>query len=561
MLDNQGLAQEIMNKSEILLKTSEELSLFMKRADFQSSSGAVEGMGAMLTDLIKMSSTLIKENPELNLPKALLSIQKSLILLWDDYRRGNDPSKSIRKIEYELIPLIQEMRAEFYFWACVYPDREKMDRYYKEEINQWYRNAYLESAEKTGEYPYEVSIVVVGYNKLDYTRACVESLLKFVPPDLNYELILLNHGSSDGTKEYFESVKPHKQLDVAVNGGGSDAVYRISEGKYSLYISNDVLITPNAIENMLCCMRSDENIAWVVPATSVVSNAQILPLQYETAPQLWNAARENNQKDPFRWEQRVRLCNPIDLRRNKAFFETQAATYPFLRNASAFPDDRISLLLRRGGYKLMLVKDAYCHHTGSVTLGEELQEQKGEEVYLKNRQLFYDAFQIDPWDKGFCYNSALFGILPCEKSGPVRILGINAGMGSNPLKIKEALKENVHNTDCRLYNYTMESKYLKDLKGISDEVRTLSSWAEFEGCNQGLDFDYILIEDHLENQIDVQERIAIVQQALKQDGYLVIRLTTRELAEWIEQERSAVTVSAVDFFACESTGYWAVIKG
>lgn len=551
MFKNQELAQEIMGKNETLLKASEELMLFIETADFQNGSKAVDSMNAMLTELITVSNTLKKCEPILNLSQALLSIQKSLILIWADCRKKNGVTRAVKKIKYELTPLIEEMCADFYFWACVYPDQEKMDRYYKEEIHQWYRNSYLESAEKTGTYLYEVSIVVVGYNKLDYTKACVESLLKFLPQDLSYELILLNHGSNDGTKEYFESIEPHKQLDIAVNGGGMGAVYRIVEGEYSLYISNDVLITPNAIDNMLCCMRSDKNIAWVVPATSNVSNAQTLSLQYHDTSQLWRIAEENNQTDPFRWEQRVRLCNPIDLRRNQAFFETQAANYSLSSNKFVFPDDKISLLLRRKGYKLMLAKDAYCHHIGSVTLENEIEKM----FYVQGREVFRTAFQIDPWGKGCCYDPMLFKTLIYGKPGHLDILGINAGMGSNPLKIKEMLKENVHNTDCKLYNYTMELAYLEDLKGISDEVRVLSSWADFETCNRGLDFDYILIEDHLEKQADVQERVEIVQKYLKKDGYLIIRLATRQTAVWSEQEYSAVIVPA-----CESTDYWAIIE-
>lgn len=249
------------------------------------------------------------------------------------------------------------------------------------------------------------------------------------------------------------------------------------------------------------------------------------------------------------------MCNPIDLRRNEIFYKTKAANYPFTRTEIAFPDDKISLLLRRNGYKLMLAKDAYCHHFGSITLKEELEKQNEEQLYSQVREMFQNAFQIDPWGKGRCYDPALFNILSCEKMEPVRILGINAGMGSNPLKIKEMLKENVHNTDCKLYNYTMELAYLEDLKGISDEVRVLSSWADFETCNQRLDFDYILMEDHLENQVDVQERVTIAQKYLKKDGNLIIRLATRQTAEWSEQEYSAVIAPA-----CESTDYWAIIE-
>lgn len=90
---------------------------------------------------------------------------------------------------------------------------------------------------------------------------CVESILAKIPEGLNYELILVNHGSDDGTKEYFESIHPNKQFDIAVNGGGVGAISKIVEGEFTFLVSNDVIVTPYAIENLLTCIRSDTKIA------------------------------------------------------------------------------------------------------------------------------------------------------------------------------------------------------------------------------------------------------------------------------------------------------------
>jgi GT2 family glycosyltransferase len=143
-----------------------------------------------------------------------------------------------------------------------------MEKYYREEMHSLGSNQYINNAVLTGEYRYDLSIAVIAFNKLEYTKQCVESILKYVPKDLHYELILINHGSTDGTKEYFESISPTKQLDIFINGGGLAAYTYICEGKYFMLVSNDVIVTENAIANMIKCMESDEKIAWVVPATS-----------------------------------------------------------------------------------------------------------------------------------------------------------------------------------------------------------------------------------------------------------------------------------------------------
>ena len=47
---------------------------------------------------------------------------------------------------------------------------------------------------------------------------CVASVLNNLPKNIKTEIILLNHGSQDGTKEYFEKMKEVKVINVAVNG-------------------------------------------------------------------------------------------------------------------------------------------------------------------------------------------------------------------------------------------------------------------------------------------------------------------------------------------------------
>ena len=51
-----------------------------------------------------------------------------------------------------------------------------------------------------------VSILIIAYNRIDKTKNCVESVLKYTD-DIDYELVLVDNGSSDGTYDYFKSVQ------------------------------------------------------------------------------------------------------------------------------------------------------------------------------------------------------------------------------------------------------------------------------------------------------------------------------------------------------------------
>lgn len=549
MIRNQDVAKQILDTINAGIEGTEYLYSALQEGNYALYETLVNDLYQLIAALQENADALKEEESELSLPAASASIKESLLRIYQYAKQ--DVGKALHKIEFEMLPLLEEMRGNFYFWGMVYPDKEKLQNYYEKERLQYFQNYYLEEALKTGEYRYEVSIIVIGYNKLEYTQMCVDSLLKYLPEGLSYELILLNHGSTDGTKEYFESIHPHKQLDIAVNGGGAGIVDRIAEGKYMLVVSNDVIVTANAIDNMLKCIRTDEKIAWVVPSTPNISNLQTIPLEYTTIEEMWKAAEENNVSNPYRWEQRVRLCNPIEVKRTDAF-QTYTGGYFHSKIARAFPDDRKSLLYRRKGYKLILAKDAYCYHFGSITIKSEMQKMGEAQVYLKGRKDFYRAFGVDPWGKGMCYDYDLFQELPCDKVGSVRILGINCGLGSNSLKIKENLKEKVHNLDTTLCNYTMEKEYIKDLEGISDEVKFTASWEEINKCVQGKKFDYILIEDGLENQGKPKEILERVSASLNKEGYMIVKLNNEVLIQWVKEKYKPVTVVE----AYGKTGNW-----
>lgn len=452
-----------------------------------------------------------------------------------------DRAYCLRKIKFELLPILQGIYAHFYYFQHLTEHPEKLNQYYQIGRNLLGGNTYTDKAIESGSYRYEVSIVVLAFNKLEYTKQCIKSILANIPKGLNYELILVNHGSNDGTKEYFESVHPYKQQDIAINGGGADSTWRIVEGEFTLFISNDIIVTPHAVENMLACIRSDPQIAWVVPSTPNVSNLQTISARYDTQGELLQFAEQNNSLDPFRWEQRVRLCNPIDLRRNSVFYATSGlCVHNFFHTlhqdyVTSFPDDRISLLLRRNGYKMMLAKDAYCHHFGSVTLKDEIQQHNEQRYYLEGRQEFYKAFGVDPWGTGFCYDPIFCNRVVDDEHNHVEVLGINCGLGSNSLKIKEQIKEYCHNTDCGLTNLTDDVRYLKDLQGISDQVAVTTAIKGFKTAISQHVFQYIVWETPFLEKYKFSTLFDICIEHLDKNGKMLIKLT-RQSQKYFKQK-------------------------
>ncbi len=460
--------------------------------------------------------------------------------------------KAEMKLRYELAPTLEEAYMQFYYWAYVYthPDREEL--YYRKDMYELASNPYANAALETGEYKYEVSFTVTGYNHLDYTKMCVESLLKNIPRGLNYELILFDNGSVDGTEAFFESICPTKLIKAKTNHGIGSSALRAREGKYSFSISNDVIVLPNAIENSLECIQSADDIARVVPTTPNVSNLQTIYIQYRDADEMVAAARQNNGKNPFRWEQRTRLCNPLNIDNMHLCYSKEGLCHNgyLNKNCNMFPDDRFSLLCRRAGYKMYLAKDAYCHHFGSVTLKDEIARYNEQKFYDDGRQKFYEWFGIDPWGTGFCYDPIFMERVVGEHQGHTEVLGINCGMGSNSLKIKEQIKEYCHNTNCTLTNVTDDERFFLDLRGVSDAAETVTKIKAFKELLYQKQFDYIVWETPFLTQFKFETLLTLCLEHLTNGGLLLLKKT--------EQVKGHITVDNIETGSLE--GGWITLQ-
>lgn len=427
--------------------------------------------------------------------------------------------KAKNKIEFELIPLTEYFAAIYYARNIVVDEKNAAISPYKETLDNLISNKYIEKSIETGNWKYDLSIVVTGYNKLEYTKKCLKYIFKYYPRHLRTELILINHGSTDETKKYFEEVNPDKQLDIKINGGGLSCIDRIIEGRYSVFISNDVFVQHDSISNIYECISSNNDIAYVVPATPNVSNIQTIYADYNSEKELELFSYKNNKSDSARWELRTRLCNPLCITDNILLYKKKELGFLFNFPSPFFPDDTLSLLCRRNGYKMILAKDAYCYHCGSVTLKEDVNSSSAE-AYLKGRKNFESRFGIDPWFK-CAYAYHLFDQYDINKQGHVSILSVDGGLGGNGLKIKELLKEK-NNNDVYLKYCLTDTLYYNDVRYLGDDVSVIDSYNTL--LNETEKYDYIIIESIKLNKNDYWDLHKSLMKISNKDAVIILEI-------------------------------------
>lgn len=308
-----------------------------------------------------------------------------------------------------------------------------------------------------------VSVVLLAFNHLEYTKLCVESLYRHTG-DVDFELITVDNGSSDGTKEFFESLPNAKKLSFPENVGVDRAVnagFRLARGKYTLNLSNDIVVTPRWLSNLVACMESDERIAMAVPVCGFSSNDQQVDLHYDTLGQMQEAAEKYNRSDPDLWEDRLKLVTYACLFRTDVFQTVGGFDEEF--NPGAYDDDAMSFLLRRRGYRLILAKDTYVHHFGSVTFNEEYRKNN---IAVRNRELFFRKFGVDSWGAGTADRNVV-SLAGCGREGEIRVLGVGQSCGASLLQIKNGFRRN-GNRAVKLYYLSEAARSIPDLETVCE---------------------------------------------------------------------------------------------
>ncbi len=105
-----------------------------------------------------------------------------------------------------------------------------------------------------------VSIIILCWNSLEYTKKSIESISKNT--NLNYQLVIVDNGSTDGTSQYLMTMLNEKDLLIrnAKNIGfpaGNNLGARVATGEYLLFLNNDCEVEPNWLEQLIISSKEE----------------------------------------------------------------------------------------------------------------------------------------------------------------------------------------------------------------------------------------------------------------------------------------------------------------
>ncbi len=215
-----------------------------------------------------------------------------------------------------------------------------------------------------------VSIIILTYNQLSYTKECVESIRRHTPEP--HEIVFIDNGSSDGTVKWLrQEVKNRPDWRLIENDGnlgfpkGCNQGIEASSGEYILLLNNDVVVTENWLSGMLEVLNSAPDTGIVGPLTNNISGPQKVPVAgyRSTARGLDEYAaafrRQNrNRRIPMR-----RIVGFCMLFRRALIDKVGVLDERF--GSGNYEDDDFCLRAALLGYTNLVAGDVFLHHYGS----------------------------------------------------------------------------------------------------------------------------------------------------------------------------------------------------
>jgi GT2 family glycosyltransferase len=206
------------------------------------------------------------------------------------------------------------------------------------------------------------SITFACYNAVEYTKLCIESLIKYGTP--LERLIVVDNGSTDATREYLKSlplggcILNNKNLGcgVAWNQGAL-----AQQTEWSIIMNNDVLVSPGWIDSLIDSAERNK--------LKIISPALIEgPQDYDFEEFATKAS--NKMKNALRMGNPHAVCLAVheSVWMDIGYFQAMPKLW-------GYEDTMFFHAARKEGIRMATTGASWLHHFGSITQSEMKRER------------------------------------------------------------------------------------------------------------------------------------------------------------------------------------------
>ncbi len=211
---------------------------------------------------IKEAKSLIRKFEDSTKDDIDIISMKAVILIMDNKL---EEAKQILKYAINLEKTNPDVLFNLAYIYEISGEYEKAYEYYSNAKNNSKDNEFISNTEnimnklkenlnlQNNDEKIKTSIVILTYNKLEYTKLCIDSIRKYTKSG-TYEIVVVDNNSTDDTREW---LKEQKDIKVILNdenlgfpGGCNVGINAAEKENDILLLNNDTIVTPRWLENL-----------------------------------------------------------------------------------------------------------------------------------------------------------------------------------------------------------------------------------------------------------------------------------------------------------------------
>ncbi len=261
-----------------------------------------------------------------------------------------------------------------------------------------HRGAKLVEASESATMHPRVSVIVLTYNNLDLTEACLSSIDLYSDYP-NLEVIVVDNASSDGSPDFLRkwaaATPPTGQTRRLIlnddNRGfaaGNNQGLAVATGDYMVILNNDTYVTRGWVGTMLNHFRHREkpaSLGLVGPVTNNIGNEARIEITYHTMEEMAQKAHA------YTTQHAGQSINVKAV----AFFCTMLsrATYEKIGGLDEafgrgfFEDDDYCQRVRQAGLDIIVADDVFVHHQLSASFNK-LGSTEKQAIFDRNKAIY-----------------------------------------------------------------------------------------------------------------------------------------------------------------------------
>jgi GT2 family glycosyltransferase len=225
----------------------------------------------------------------------------------------------------------------------------------------------------------------------------------------NYEVIVIDNGSADGTRGLVERhalADPRARLVIEIANTGFAAAdnraARASEGEYLIFLNPDTMVTAGWVGRLVRLCRDRSSVGIVVPVNNFAGEARI-PIDYGSAREMeWFAQALARRRAGESTEILVAplFCALLPRTIWKEIGELDEG-YQF----GMFEDDDFSLRVRRSGRSILTAEDCFVYHFGQASF-KKLPREQYQAIFQQNLHRFETK-----WNTRWLHQRCRWGVI------------------------------------------------------------------------------------------------------------------------------------------------------